>query len=189
MKLVAIPASGRPGIALGTLAAFFGMIPQAYNKVIDWLLGAPLLAASLDWVGFLDGRMNEIGGITSGLRETNPQKGAEPHMFYILKAKFGHVAFQYKTRHDMVMNNGWQGRDDGIALFAPDQPEPDLRKERPALAEFNGKYMAAEKYGKTKKSGKGRTLPGELRRIWVDSVGSIFPCSRCRPHSPPRRPR
>ena len=138
------------------------MIPQAYNKVADRLLGAPVLAASLDWVGFLDGRMNEIGGITSGLRETNPQKGAEPHMFYILKAKFGRVAFQYKTRHDMVMNNGWQGGDDGIALFAPGQPEPDLRKERPALTGFDDKYMVAGKDGKTKRSGKGRTLPGEL---------------------------
>ena len=109
------------------------MIPQAYNKVADRLLGAPLLAASLDWVGFLDGRMNEIGSTTSGLRKTNLQKGAEPHMLYIFKAKPGRVTFQYKTRHDMVMNSGWQGGDDGIALFAPDQPEPDLRKERPAL--------------------------------------------------------
>ena len=226
MKLVAIPASGRPGIALGTLAAFFGMIPQAYNKVIDWLLGAPLLAASLDWVGFLDGRMNEIGGITSGLRETNPQKGAEPHMFYILKAKFGHVAFQYKTRHDMVMNNGWQGGDDGIALFAPGQPEPDLRKERLALTGFDDKYMAAGEDG-NETVGKGtnaawrvnraspagralqqrrhrrvgkmvqarmaalccgtRAVPGIVEG-WVESVGSIFSCSRCRPRSP-RRPR
>ena len=138
------------------------MIPQAYNKVADRLLGAPVLAASLDWVGFLDGRMNEIGGDTSGLRKTNPQKGAEPHKFYIFKAKSRRVAFQCKTRHDLVMNSGWQGGDDGIALFAPDQPEPDLRKERPALSGFGDKYMAAGKDGKTTKAGKGRTLPGEL---------------------------
>ena len=118
---------GRLGIALGTLTAFFGTIPKACNKVADWLLGAPLLAASLDWVGFLDGRMNEIGGITPGLRKTNPQKGAEPHMFYIFKAKSGRVVFQYRARHGVVMNNGWQGGDDGIVLFAPGQLEPDLR--------------------------------------------------------------
>ena len=153
---------GRPGIALGTLTAFFGTIPKACNKVADWLLGAPLLAASLDWVGFLDGRMNEIGGITPGLRKTNPQKGAEPHMFYIFKAKSGRVVFQYRARHGVVMNNGWQGGDDGIVLFAPGQLEPDLRKERPALTGFDDKYMAAGKDGKTKKLGKGRTLPGEL---------------------------
>lgn len=96
-------SSGRPGIALDTIPAFLGMVPEVYNKVTARLLGAPLLAATLDWVTFLDGRMGAIGGITSGLRKSNPQKGAEPHMFYLFKAKSGRTVFQYKTRHDLVM--------------------------------------------------------------------------------------
>ena len=155
-------SSGRPGIALDTIPAFLGMVPEVYNKVTARLLGAPLLAANLDWVTFLDGRMGAIGGITSGLRKSNPQKGAEPHMFYLFKAKSGRTVFQYKTRHDLVMNNDWQGGDDGIPLFAPDAPEPDLRNERPTLTGLDEKYMALGKDGKTKKSGTGRTLPGEL---------------------------
>ena len=110
--------SGRPGRPVATIPQFAEIVPQVYNKVTsNRLLGAPLLAATHDWKGFLDGRMNEIGGITTSLRKDSRQKNAEPHEMYIFKNRQGKVAFQYKTKYDITMQNDWQGGDDGIPLF------------------------------------------------------------------------
>ena len=63
------------------------------------------------------------GGITSTKRKVNLQKASEPHDFYLFKNRAGRVAFQYKTRHDIVTDGEWQGGDDGIALFKIRRPD------------------------------------------------------------------
>lgn len=104
---------GRPGVRLKTVPDFCAQVPKTYNKVTDGrLLGSPLLACTLDWKSYLDGAMNEIGGITSGLGRSNIQKNAEPHCFYLFKNKHGRVAFHYKTKHDVILDNDWQGASD-----------------------------------------------------------------------------
>ena len=101
---------GRPGIRLRTIPEFCAQVPKTYNKVTsNRLLGSPLLACTLDWDSYFDGAFNEIGGITSGLGRSNIQKNAEPHAFYLFKNKDGRVAFQYKTKHDIILDNEWQG--------------------------------------------------------------------------------
>ena len=63
---------GRPGIRLRTIPEFCAQVPKTYNKVTsNRLLGAPLLACTLDWDSYFDGAFNEIGGITSGVGRSN----------------------------------------------------------------------------------------------------------------------
>ena len=38
-------------------------------------------------------------------------------LFYLFKNRAGRVAFQYRTRHDIVTDGVWQGGDGGIPLF------------------------------------------------------------------------
>ena len=61
--------------------------------------------------------MEPIGGITPIKRKTNLQKASEPHAFDLFKNRAGRVAFQYRTRHDIVTDGEWQGGDGGIPLF------------------------------------------------------------------------
>ena len=103
-------AKGRPGMRLNTLPDFFNQVPRTYGKVTNnRLLGSPLLACTLDWDSYLDGTFNEVGGITSGLGRNNAQKNAEPFAFYIFKNAAGRVAFQYKTKHGIILDKDWQG--------------------------------------------------------------------------------
>ena len=139
-------------------------VPRAYNKTDpSRCLGAPLLAATLDWEAYLAPALQQIGGVTASPRKENVQKDAEPHAFFMFKNKDGCVAFQYKTKHDLILDKDWQGCDDGIPLFK-EGLAPDLRKTRPTTTGFDSKYMkAASGDGKVKRTGRGLTIPKELK--------------------------
>ena len=156
--------SNRPGVNVRTIPEMLSVVPRAYNKTDSArCLGAPLLAATLDWDAYLKPTLEDIGGVTSSLRKDNIQKNAEPHLVYLFRNKHGRVAFQYKTKHDVILDKEWQGGDDGIPLFKAGH-EPDLRKTRPTTTGFDCNYMTAtSESSKVKRSGRGLTIAKDLK--------------------------